>query len=134
MRLKNIIDNEDESCCVVLSRQEYRLLTNSLNEVVNGIRGIDYQRALSVSWQHVNGIHQFFLDNYDDSNDSEIEFFVNRGYILVLQKVIIAVMHDFNYDDEYSIRLGIEFDEYLDLLFDVNVILEESCKLMMLER
>lgn len=114
---------------IKLSRDEFVLLANTLNEVINGIKNIDIEKDLLVSEDKAESIHKSFLQKYDDGIEDSVVFNIKFGDFFVLQRSILAVMRDFNEYNEYHVRLGVEFDEYLNLLSGINSIVEKICRI-----
>jgi len=127
MRIIKILDSE--SIQVEITQSEAAWLGNSLNEVVHGIQNIKTDEVLLIPKSEASEVHDKFVTLYKAQPwiEEKATIVILRKNFALFRRAIIAVMRDFNKYNEYHVRLGVEFDEYLDLLSDINRILEESC-------
>lgn len=117
-------------CTVCMTKKEYRFFWNSFNEVLNGLYNVDYEADLGVTFECGREYYDYLYYTYEVICDDKVAVHLPREAFVVLQKAIVTVMDDFHYYDEYSTRLGAEFEEYLDLLCSVSRVLEESYELL----
>lgn len=130
MRLQEVGVDKQNMCTVCMTKGEYRDLANSFNEVLNAFHNVDYESVLGVPRERAKKYHDYLVYNYEYIIGENATVSWPREAFVILQKAIVTVMDDFHYYDEYSTRLGAEFEEYLDLLCSVSRVLEESYELL----
>ena len=123
-----MLSNKTTNCGVelILNQDEARWIANSMNEVLHGIHNINTQEVLLVEKCEAKDIHKKIIEQYNAQlwEEANSVFLLEVHEIHVIRRAMLAVMRDFNKYNEYGTRLGVEFEEYLDLLGDINFILE----------
>jgi hypothetical protein len=118
-------NNESIIYAISLSRDELRWMANSMNEVLHGIHNVNIEESLTVTKDIARKIHKKLADEYKSADSHTYNILMSKQALIVVRKAMFVVMHDFNKYNEYGTRLGVEFNEYLDLLDKVIAIFEK---------